>query len=369
MKNIKDFITSQLKNIKKPISQAKDTVLIQYEQVSSVLHDFDATKIIHQSSLERLLIIKYVAIRWSSRELNSDSHRWIAQATKTSISTVQRTFNDLRDRNLLSWDAYHMSYNEYNLDVRLKSRSFLEQITRALMVQGIFCLSMIASKPSVVLPDRQLSSKVLDLRNKSVSSYVSNVVLEAPLKTTLISSNERGKKSSAMTDLQARALQKLCERFPLTAHGIVKLSAYSVGAIVYATRQAESALTKADPFEYFAALCWKYDRANRIAPDWSGYQARRQALGIDKEDATWLYFEALEQRPAAIVVEDRPLSTQQRFESAKKFAEPAVKVADGEADKWRAICTKLEEKYRGRQPQLNSADYFLYKMAVTNRKS
>ncbi len=167
----------------------------------------------------------------------------------------------------------------------------------------------------LITPAKLTSSLSTKFNLKSESVYITHAParqtgsgnsLDPALQATLLSKKEIKQRKTVISEPRLHAIMEINKIFPLTPHGIVKLSVYSAAALQYAYKQADMALTKYDPFGYIANLCNEFDAKSGANPDWEAYHLRREALGIDKEDRIFMDQERLD---AMVSTQESPRPT------------------------------------------------------------
>lgn len=229
-----------------------------------------------------------------------------------------------------------------------------------------FLFSLLLITPLVNLS--YINKKSGYITRACASDFAPGNSLRSP--TTLYPKNIKKGRPLVMSEPRLQAIMALNEKFPLSNHGIAKLSAYSAAAVAYATKQAATSIKKYDPFGYIANLCHEYDTKNGYAIDWHGYQLRREAMGIPKEDIQYLdrerllvmQSEAEESTVALAPVKQTPKrEVRSNFVPSYNFMNPEDRIQEVEKT---VIQMGIDKDIK---PATNSAAYFAHILAFGKR--
>ena len=97
--------------------------------------------------------------------------------------------------------------------------------------------------------------------------------------------NNEAKTITGRNALEASArLTKLRDKFPITTHGMIKLSIFPDEAIDHAEAMLSAVYRAGEPYSYFLKLCKNYCDQNGIEIDWKPYYRLKVALDVANDD-------------------------------------------------------------------------------------
>jgi hypothetical protein len=185
-----------------------------------------------------------------------------------------------------------------------------------------------------------------------------------------------------MSDLKSKPLMQLYRVFPLSAHGVTKLSMYSHQALEYGLSQASKCLWQQQPFEYLENLIKIYEKGLGLQPNWGEYNARREALAISQEDTEFIDPTRLEFLRQSKDEEAQPVFKPRIYEQHynkhqhpyipsnvlyddyKKHKQAAKQEPSQEEERarWGKIIADMKIKHGEQGPSSDSFEYFTWQM-------
>ncbi len=210
------------------------------------------------------------------------SHAEIARRVGCHRVTVVKAIAYFEEMGMMATIYRHLNTSEYSMNEFFFSTTTRKNLSLVFNFFIPFALSLLAAKPvttqlniNVELfnklnqPVRESNNYAYDAREHVNGKFsLVGLVLQLTEKGIRLKANTYGK------------LKQLVEKFPMTEHGMIKLSVYPPEAIDYAMNSMNNVFAAKDPFLYFMHLCKYYCDQNKVNVDWSEYHTSRKALNI-----------------------------------------------------------------------------------------
>jgi hypothetical protein len=348
----------------------KNTQEQNEKRQSITLCNDTSSVLIEKMSTERLRILSVMRGRFARRTCGNDAHAYIAAVSKTSISTVKRTIQQLKDLGVLHWDYIHMRPCNYFLSSWIFSSEFGEKLRRALCIFGVLLLT---SKAAAGASDLHLTTKVLNITPVSKSNY------EATARA-------RVKVGGVMREKIIQAIEK---EVGIPTQELGSVSDKALIFALKAWRKVKDKSVIGYKEKWFAKVCQRYLQNPSFydqAFSAHNFQKRERVGFIAKGDASdngyyvdvksssvkhsnqgsfssGKKFTTSNNSGKEGASRPKVLSTTERMAQLKGESKVAPRDTTGDDLKWAKIFTDLMIKYKNQPPPYGSMDYFTYNAA------
>lgn len=215
------------------------------------------------------------------------SHAYIAGLTGRSINTVKRCIKLLVLWGLISYVYRHRRTSLYTLTLAFFSHPFVKAITKNF---EIFSLKMHLS--SCWQKSHRDVPSITNYKNELPSIIFKDFIYKITV-TKKDLDRRRGEwdtmKHQKTKDPEKEGLLvRLKNIIPLTEHGKLAVSRYTLPAIKEMIRCAPAAMKSTDPFRYLSSIATKFSERNNMPIDYAGYHLAREEAGLDKDHTDFI---------------------------------------------------------------------------------
>lgn len=261
------------------------------------------------------------------------SHKKLAKTSGTSIPTVKRAINDLIELEVIDKEYKHMDSNNYYFMPEFR----VPEMQEALRLFLKNCANLALAGLLSIQAANQHELQGVTLENFYIKNLESQCLLTRVMRD--VRAREISKKRARCKQMYQDTLNVVMEfskKFPLTEHGIIKLSAFPVAAVKFALNTPLSAKLS-DPFAFIVERCQRYCRENRIAVDWAKYLTMRDTLGIDPNSTVYYDVEAFKDmyQEETAVYKKVPKAPQREYRKGDPVEEPYVRPTTGPRSEWK----------------------------------
>lgn len=300
MKNYKQKVNMKYTKLSSPICQQKNEII-------PCLKGFFQS----YSTSTRKIFFKIFLLN-KRYQLVYASQSKLGKLTGYSRKTVNEAVGILIRDGLLEAETRHAKTSIYHIPTSLKNKENATLIKNLFHTFMAFSFAFLVSKAALADDVTQLKLKNEVINKSSHTVTVSNA-------HCLQRDTGYLQKKRKMDDKTCKRLQELIPKFPLTEHGIIKLSIFPTQAIDYAQSKLSIVLQSKDPFSYFLSLCKKFCQEKGIEIDWSAYYRFKETLKISDDQPYMVQslLESLQLKATKTPQQDMQGSTLSRANAAR----------------------------------------------------